>query len=157
MFQRIIKSVRCEFSSLGISFYLLWWFFHPLSVVVVVGFFLIPFFIEYLKEVIAFGCLTVLLMGLYAFTPRAMKFLVYISSFLLLSSLSFVKLSFFHLYGVKISASALFVIFETNASETSEFLENYLNVPIIILFLLLFMPLIWLLVFKRKKAKQSKN
>ncbi|HAT63881.1 MAG TPA: hypothetical protein DCS66_04665 [Flavobacteriaceae bacterium] len=156
MFQRIIKSVRCEFSSLGISFYLLWWFFHPLSVVVVVGFFLIPFFIEYLKEVIAFGCLTVLLMGLYAFTPRAMKFLVYISSFLLLSSLSFVKLSFFHLYGVKISASALFVIFETNASETSEFLENYLNVPIIILFLLLFMPLIWLLVFKRKKAKQFK-
>lgn len=154
VFQRIIKNVRCEFSSLGVSFYLLWLFFHPFLVVAVVGFFLIPFFIEYLKETIAFGCLTILLMGIYVFTPKVLKFLVFMGSSLILSSLSFVKLSFFQLYGVKISASALFVIFETNASETSEFLENYLNVPIIILFILLFMPLIWSLVFKRKKIKQ---
>ena len=154
VFQRIIKNVRCEFSNLGVPFYLLWLFFHPFLVVAVVGFFLIPFFLEYLKETIAFGCLTVLLMGIYVFTPKVLKFLVFIGSLLLLSSLSFVKLSFFQLYGVKISASALFVIFETNASETSEFLENYLNVPIIILFLLLFMPLIWSLVFKRKKIRQ---
>ena len=154
MFQRIIKKLNSEISSLGISFNLLLLFFHSFLVLAMVGFFLIPFFLEYLKETLAFGCLTVLLMGIYAFTPRAMKFLVFISSSLLLSTLSFVKLSFFQLYGVKISASALFVIFETNASETSEFLENYLNLPIFFLFLLLFIPLIWSLVFKRKKIKQ---
>lgn len=154
MFQRIFNKAKSEFSSLGISFYLLWLFFHSFLVVAIMGFFLIPYSIEYLKETIAFACFTIVLLGVYVFTPKKLKLLVFSYSLLLLSSLSFVKLSFFQLYGVKLSASALFVIFETNASETSEFLENYLNAPIIILFLLLFMPLIGSLIFKRKKIKK---
>lgn len=154
MVQRILKKMKREISSLGLSLYLLWLFFHPFLVLCIIGFFLIPFFLEFLKEVVAFVCLTVLLIGVYAFAPKMLKFLIFVCSSLLLSVLGFVKLSFFQLYGVKISASALFVIFETNASETSEFLENYLNIPIIFLFLLFFSPLIWTLVFNRKKIKQ---
>ncbi len=154
MVQRILKKMKREISSLGLSLYLLWLFFHPFLVLCFIGFFLIPFFLEFLKEVVAFVCLTVLLIGVYAFAPKMLKFLIFVCSSLLLSVLGFVKLSFFQLYGLKISASALFVIFETNASETSEFLENYLNIPIIFLFLLFFSPLIWTLIFNRKKIKQ---
>lgn len=71
---------------------------------------------------------------------------------LLLSCLAFVKLSFYYHYTVKLSVSALFVIFETNAEESSEFLSYYIDAFVLGLAGVIFIPWIGLLpsILKRK-------
>lgn len=116
-------------------------FFSPWILLIFFGAFLVPYFVEYLKEIIAFGCLTILLFGLSLLSPRGIKNFIFIFFFSVISLLGFIKLSFYYLYGVKLSASALFVIFETNANETSEFLGAYLSLPIIFLLVVFLTPL----------------
>src|SRR5690606_14517994 len=54
----------------------------------------------------------------------------------------FIKLSFYYHYETTISISALYVIFETYFSETSDFVINYFDSVVIGLLILLFLPLI---------------
>ena len=115
--------------------------FYPLIVLLVFGFFLIPYLKEYLKEIIAFGLLSLVFFNLILLAPNVSvrKWLLLIST-VLLSVLVFIKLSFYHHYDVKLSASALFVIFETNTVEASDFILNYIDFFVILLFLILLFP-----------------
>ena len=126
--------------------------FYPLIVLLVFGFFLIPYLKEYLKEIIAFGLLSLVFFNLILLAPNVSvrKWLLLIST-VLLSVLVFIKLSFYHHYGVKLSASALFVIFETNTVEASDFILNYIDFFVILLFLILLFP--FLLYFKKSSKK----
>lgn len=148
--EKLIALLRSIWTNLGLSFKLLLAFCYPFFVVAVFGFFLVPFKLEFLKEAIGFACLTTFFIGFYLLAKTNFRGFVFCFSVVLLSILAFIKLSFYQLYGVKLSASALFVIFETNANETSEFIANYLNFHIAFLFLVLFIPIIWA-VFKNKK------
>lgn len=116
-------------------------FIYPFLVVTIIGWFLIPFTKAYLKEVIAFGLLTSILLcvPLMIKSSRISKIFFLFLTFLL-SVLAFIKLSFYSQYGVKLSASALFVIFETNTTEGAEFLRYYFNTFSIILLFILFIP-----------------
>lgn len=119
-------------------------FIYPFLIVLIAGWFLIPFTKAYLKEVIAFGllssvcfCITLLMRN------QNLRKLTVVSLTLLLSILAFIKLSFYYQYGVKLSASALFVIFETNTTESAEFLKYYFSRFTIALAIMLFVP--WIL------------
>lgn len=119
--------------------------FYPWLLLSIIGWFLIPFTKDYLKEIIAFFLMSLILLGLAIPVTKTsfQKYFVY-SSFLLLSCLSFLKLSFYYHYGVKLSASALFVIFETNATETSDFIANYFDSNVIVLSLIFLLPFLYL-------------
>ncbi len=119
-------------------------FIYPLIVVIVGGWLLIPHTKEFLKEIIAYGFLVSILfcVSIIFSNPKIRRTVSLLFTFLL-SSLAFTKLSFYYHYGVKLSASALFVIFETNTTESAEFLKYYLNSFSIFLALVLFLP--WIL------------
>lgn len=126
---------------LGKGFFL---FFFPFLVVTILGWFYIPFTKAYLKEVIAFVLLTSIFIcfPMMIIRSKISKITFLIFTFLL-SLLAFVKLSFYYQYGVKLSASALFVIFETNTTEGAEFLRYYFNPFSILLIVILFVPWIY--------------
>lgn len=114
----------------------------PLILVIIIGWFIIPYTSAYLKEIIAFGCLTIILIALsLQFRNSKRRLFVFIFFSFLLSLLAFIKLSFYVNYGTKLSASVLFVIFETNGNEASDFLSNYFNLEIIGLAILLIVSL----------------
>ena len=130
--------------------------FFPLLIIGVTGAFLIPHFILYIKQTIAFGCLSPVICCLFFLVNNRVwrKLFLFIAT-LVLPFLAFIKLSFYYLYDVAISASALFVIFETNKTEASDFLLNYFNLSLIVLLVVLFIPLFWVskhIVFSTKKA-----
>ena len=119
-------------------------FLYPFLIVLIVGWFLIPFLKEYLKEVIAFSFLTSICFCLCILIHNNnFRRVVVVLLTLLLSILAFIKLSFYYQYGVKLSASALFVIFETNTTESAEFLKYYINRFSLVLAIILFVP--WIL------------
>ncbi|OIQ22343.1 sulfatase-like hydrolase/transferase [Lacinutrix sp. MedPE-SW] len=127
----------------------------PLLVIIVLGWFVMPFTYVYLKEVIAFGFLTAIFSSIFLFfkSEKLRKWYL-LFSVILLSVLAVIKLSFYINYGVKISSSILFVIFETNRSEASDFLSNYFNVKIIGLILFFIALVGFSVVFlKQKKLK----
>lgn len=123
-------------------------------VLTILGWFLIPYTKPFLKEIIAFGLLTSILFSIYCLVKESLQKLILIIATLVLSILSFIKLTFYHHYAVKLSASALFVIFETNPEEASDFLTNYLDGFVLILFAILFIPLFWFILrlFKRNSS-----
>lgn len=118
---------------------------YPLVVVASLGIVLIPFFRAYLKETIGFGLLTGLFIAVFFLVSNtSFRRTFLIVSYLVLAFLAFLKLSFYYHYGVKLSASALFVIFETNTTEASDFLSNYFDLKIILLLILFLLPLFFL-------------
>jgi len=127
----------------------------PLLVITVLGWFVMPHIIGYLREVIAFACLTIVFIGfILQFKSNKLRKIVLMTLWFLLLVLAFVKVSFYFNYGVKLSASALFVIFETNGSEASDFLSNYFDYKVyslVALFVALF--LISLSILKVEKDK----
>ena len=132
----LLKKIRSALPSTAALFF-------PLSFVVIIGYFLIPYLKPYLKEVIAFGLLTVALSSLTFLTKnhkrqRILQILVLV----VLAILAFIKLSFYYHYGVQLSASALYVIFETNGAEASDFLTNYFDGAIIGLLILFILGII---------------
>ena len=126
--------------------------FYPLVVVTIAGWFLIPYFKPFLKEVIAFGLFSAIVFCTYILisNTRIQKWFLIIASFLL-SALAFIKLTFYYHYGVKLSGSALFVIFETNTEESKEFLSYYLDLPTLFIAGILFLPWIASLPFILKR------
>lgn len=130
-------------------------FFYPFFCVLILGFFLIPFALEYLKETIAFGCLTLLLYSLFLLFPKPIKNVAYFLFLMVLSLLTFFKLAFYFLYNVKPSVSALFVVFETNFNETKEYLNQYLSFPVISLGIFIFLPLLFTIAFFIRKPNAA--
>lgn len=127
----------------------------PLFLLVIIGFFVISDSVEYVKECIAFCLLSfaffLLLLFIKSFRAR------YFFSCLTLAFLFFllaIKLSFYSHYGVKLNASALFVIFETNGTEASDFLSNYFNFTVVSL-LILFFVVFFISIALLKKQKQT--
>lgn len=120
--------------------------FFPFAYLTVAGLFYIHDVYSYIREVIAFGLFTAVLLVLVSIVKplRIRKYVFSFFSILLVLAL-FIKLSFYILYDAKVNASALFVIFETNTYETVEFLDNFVDKEIIILFLVLFSGLIFVL------------
>ena len=137
----MIAAIKEQFKPISsiVLVILLAWF-----AVIVIGWFLMPFLIGYLKEVIAFGFLSAIFIGLSLLFPsKRNRYWFLIFSLIFLSVFAFIKLSFYINYGVKLSSSALFVIFETNGSEASDFLLNYFNSKVIGL-LLFFVAILYI-------------
>lgn len=128
--------------------------FFPFLLFAILGIFYIPFLKAYLKEIISFFLLSSIFLCfiLLTFNKRLKKILLFAFS-LLLSILVLLKISFYYHYAVKLSASALFVIFETNNEEASEFFVNYLDgfVKLIIIILGLFLLFIFRKVFLKNR------
>lgn len=118
-------------------------FSYPLLVITIIGWFIIPELKLFFKEIIGIGFTTVISMVIFlCFSYSKLKvWLGYICLFLLSISV-FIKLSFYYHYETTISISALYVIFETYFSETSDFVINYFDSVVIGLLILLFLPLI---------------
>ncbi len=107
---------------------------YPFIIVVAIGWFLIPYLIDYLREVVAFVLFTSIFIGLVlAVKSIVLKKWVVILSLWMLSMFAFVKLSFYYLFGAKLSSSSVFVFFETNYNEASEFISSYFNAQMIML------------------------
>ncbi len=118
---------------LFITFYLF-----PFFVLAILGVFLISELKIYLKEIVQFGFFTAILFCISQLINNTkIKSFFYSFSFILLSFLVFIKLAFYYNFDAQLSASAFYLLFETNANESSEFLNFYINTPLIILFLIL--------------------
>lgn len=106
----------------------------------------------YLKEIFAFGLLTSIFLSIILLVTNLKKQkVVTIISYVVLSILAILKLSFYINYGVKISASAFYVIFETNATEASDFLLQYINLKIIGIIVIILIPLLCIIFLKKYK------
>ena len=129
----------------------------PILVLCLSGIFLIPQQADFIREVCNFTLLTISFYALCFLIPsvKAKTILSFLIG-LLLSFLVLIKLNFYHIYQVKLSASALFVIFETNAQETSEFLEVYISKTFIFLAVIFSLYLLFYsyLLFRKKVVFQ---
>jgi heptose-I-phosphate ethanolaminephosphotransferase len=107
------------------------------------GLWYIPNLYSYLREVVAFGGLVFITSVLSIVVKRLKVRKCSICFFYsILALLLLIKLSFYQLYGAKINASALYVFFETNMSETVDFIADFINVRLVLLFVVVFFP--WL-------------
>ncbi len=99
----------------------------------VLGSFFVSDFTDYAKEVLGFALLTIILFCplFYIKSAKIKKIYIYVVC-ILLSFIAFIKISFYYVFGVKISSSALYVFFETNTSEATQFLNSYFVVLIIV-------------------------
>lgn len=132
---------------------------YPLLVLICLGWFLMPYTNGYIKESLAFLLLTLILIAIVVIIPiNKLRLWFSLFTLLLLNVLCFIKLSFYYNYGLKLSASALFVIFETNAVEASDFLYNYFNAGVIgFLLVLVFLLFIAFIQLKRYQLKNIKS
>ena len=113
----------------------------------------IPMTTNYLPEVTAFGLMTLAFIFISLCTRYTKLHMVYVViGYLILALFAFVKISFYKMYGAAISASALFVIFETNTDEASDYLENYFDFWTLLYLgiLLLFLCVLLYRIFKRE-------
>ncbi|WP_397362944.1 phosphoethanolamine transferase [Olleya sp. R77988] len=126
----------------------------PFFILVILGLFKIPNTLNYFKEVIGFGFLTLLFFSVTVlFSKTKNRQFLCLISVIVLSVLLFIKLSFYHNYNVKLSASALFVIFETDTTESADFLANYFDsfVTISGILIVIIIPLLVIYILKHIK------
>ncbi|PQB05460.1 sulfatase-like hydrolase/transferase [Aureitalea marina] len=114
----------------------------PFLIVSASGVFLITHWLEYSREVIAFFLLSSIGYGLLVLFPvRARRHLLpLVLGFCSLSAC--LKMGFYLLYQTRYSASALFVIFETNTEEVGDFVTAYINGPLLLLVVILAIPFV---------------
>jgi heptose-I-phosphate ethanolaminephosphotransferase len=123
--------------------------FFPLLVFLAIGYFIIPIQADFIRETCNFIITTGFFYCLVFVFPKRLKPSFSFVAALILSFLLLLKLSFYQLYQTKLSASALFVIFETNAEETAGFLKVYINAFVVflavlfVLYLLAFSLRVW--------------
>ncbi|WP_452221310.1 sulfatase-like hydrolase/transferase [Lacinutrix salivirga] len=116
----------------------------PLLILLSIGWILIPHNSDYLREVIAFGLLTSIgYFFLFLFHSKKVRAVVFYCFYFLLSVLIVIKLSFYYHYNVKLSASALYVIFETNGVEARDFLSQFLDSKVLLLVGLVALPYVF--------------
>ncbi|MEP2937587.1 MAG: sulfatase-like hydrolase/transferase [Gilvibacter sp.] len=102
--------------------------FVPWALLFVLGFWAIPYLEDYLKELIGFGLFTLALAGVsLLINSQKWRQWTALVAAIILYFFVFFKLTFYWEYQTKVSVSAMFVIFETNGSEASDFLSNYLD------------------------------
>ncbi|WP_336129199.1 sulfatase-like hydrolase/transferase [Mesoflavibacter sp. CH_XMU1422-2] len=125
----------------------------PLLIFGILGYFEIPKTKILLKEFVAFGIFTSLIYSLVTlFSSKVKKYVLAIIT-LFLSLLVFIKISFYHHYKVRIDASAYYVIFESNKTESIEFLKFYFdNYVFVISVLFLSLPLFVYFDFSKKET-----
>ena len=126
----------------------------PLLTLLFVGLFLITETNQYFRESVAVFILTAMFIGVILLFSniKLNKILLLFFQFLLSFLVAF-KLFFYYTFGTKPSASAIFVIFETNATEASEFFSNYFDLSIISIIILSFLVFVFLLIWLFKKPK----
>ena len=103
----------------------------PLLVLILFGFFLIIEVNLYFREIGAVFLLTAIFIGVILLFNcyKLKKILMLFFQFLLAFIVAF-KLFFYFTFNAKPSASAIFIILETNANEASEFFSSYFNFSI---------------------------
>jgi heptose-I-phosphate ethanolaminephosphotransferase len=115
----------------------------PLILFVVLCLFLVPYWYSFIREAISFSILTfICFLVLLLVNKSKWNTIVGTIFFLVLTLVSVLKLSFYSIFSAKISSSSLFVLFETNFNEASEFLFSYLNTKVILVFVLHFILLV---------------
>ncbi|RDK87146.1 sulfatase-like hydrolase/transferase [Marinirhabdus gelatinilytica] len=121
--------------------------FFPWVVVLLVGSIIIPSQDMYINEVLAFLLMSIAGVTIISIIKNTRVFkLAALFGYLFLAFFAFLKLSFYYQYGVPISASALFVIFETNSTEASDYLSHYFSSTTILLagiLLVAFFIMLW--------------
>ncbi|PHS62277.1 MAG: hypothetical protein COB12_10795, partial [Flavobacterium sp.] len=130
---------------------------YPFLVFALVGLYLIPFRVGYLKEVLGFGFFSLLFFFIFLLinSRKIRKWWLFFSCFLL-STIIFIKITFYYFYSVKITSSAVFIVLETNINEASEYLSTYINGFVIITFIVSFLPVFYLLkIYFKGKYKGS--
>ncbi len=133
------------------------WLWLPFAVVFCAGYFIIPFN-NYIQEIVGFGVMSIAIFLLcLLFTNWKLISFINIFGYVFLAFFAFVKLSFYYQYGVPISSSALYVIFETNTGEASDYLSNYFNSTTYLFLIILLLPMIFLLksLFRKNKFQQK--
>lgn len=134
--------------------------FIPCLLLLLLGNFYIVDGYNLLREILAFLLQTCVFLVIISLVNKILlkKYLYYLI-LCLLTFLVFVKLSFYSLYNTKLSASAFFIIFETNSTEVVEFLLDFLTIKIISLFiiLLLFLILSFRMIFLNTNIKTVFN
>lgn len=93
---------------------------------------------------------TGMLLTLNLFNSKKIKTILSNCYFIFFVLCLFLESSYFYLFHSNFSASALFILIETNKTEAREFLNFYLNLPILGFFIIL--CLLILLFFRRNKA-----
>ncbi|HET8838720.1 MAG TPA: sulfatase-like hydrolase/transferase [Flavobacteriaceae bacterium] len=129
--------------------YFVWWI---LAVLIALGFELcFANFEAYRWKNVAENLLfaTGMLLTIPLFNSRKIKGILADSYFVFFVLCLFLESAFFYLFHTNFSASAIYILIETNAAESREFLGFYLDVPIICFFLALL--LLCFLYFKRRK------
>ena len=128
--------------------------FYPLINFIIIGWFLIPFIAGYFKEILGFSLFSILFFIIFLLIKKTIikKWWLFFS-LLILNTIVFIKLSFYYLFGVKITSSAIFVVLETNLTESSEFLSTYINALNVILLIVLVLPVLFLIwsIYANKK------
>lgn len=110
------------------------WFFLPSLIFMLAGLFVIPNQEDIIRDSLNVIICNGVFLAIVVIAPfKSLKKVIALSLLLLLCLTWWFKLSFYEIYQTKLSASALFVIFETNAQESLEFLKVYLNSFIIVL------------------------
>lgn len=131
----------------------------PFFILAIIGFKLIPSLNDYIKEFIAFGMLSFLFLVIYLIIKNIKVRKYYLLfTYLLLSFFLIIKLSFYYNFNAKLSSSVLYLMFETNKGEATEFLNNYIDYKLIILYFFVLIPFLFLIMFlfKTKKNISSK-
>lgn len=130
---------------------------YPWFLFIIIGFFSIPHRLNFLKESIAFGLLTGLVFSIIILFPiKKIRYYLFLIFAFLLAFIVALKLSFYYHYQVKLSASALFLIFETNNVEAKDFLAFYFNYAVIIIFILALLP-VFIIAFSNYLQKSVKK
>ncbi|MFN2261611.1 MAG: sulfatase-like hydrolase/transferase [Psychroflexus sp.] len=77
-------------------------------------------------------------------------------SLVIISSISFLKISFYYLFQSKLDTSALYVVFESNQSESISFLSTYVDGFIVVLLLILILNFVYALLYNFKNTSKYK-
>jgi len=126
--------------------------FYPLFTLIVIGGKLIPSYKDYIKEVIAFGMLSFIFFVAYFLIKRIRFRKLYLAIvYFILFFFLIIKLSFYYNFKAKLSSSVLYLMFETNKEEASEFLTSYLDYKLGLLYLFYIVSFLMLLFFLYKK------
>lgn len=126
---------------LGISYPVLWrltlLLFIPWLLLVVLGYFAIGHLDGYFKEVLGFVLFTAsMVCAVLLINSTSWRKWICLLVAVILYFFFYFKLTFYWEYNTKVSISAMFVIFETNGSEASDFLGNYIDWKAILLAIL---------------------
>lgn len=116
---------------------------YPILLYSIIGFLVIPYRWLFYREIFTFICLS----GLFysfgkLFTKRRLKNIYLIVTITIANLFAFIKTSFYIKSGAKISASSIYVVFETYKTELNEYLLSYFSPAVIITLILFTIPIV---------------